>query len=88
MHGRRNFINNDDFGEEELSVENSILRDKVCILEIWVECFEKNRSDIKKSDSIQIASIMNNIKSWEKSNKAYRFKIYGVQKAYHVYPSL
>lgn len=82
MHGRRNFINNDDFGEEELSVENSILRDKVCILEIWVECFEKNRSDIKKSDSIQIASIMNNIKSWEKSNKSYRFKIYGVQKAY------
>lgn len=82
MHARRSFINNDEFGSEELSEENSILRDKVCILEIWVECFEKNRSDIKKSDSNIIASIMSNIKNWEKSNKSHRFKIYGVQKAY------
>lgn len=79
---RRNFINNDDFRAEESSVENNILRDKVCILEIWVECFGKNRSDIKRSDSNIIASIMSNIKNWEKSNKLYRFKIYGVQKAY------
>lgn len=76
------FINNDDFGTEGPSTENSILRDKVCIIEIWVECFGKNRSDIKKSDSNLIASIMSNIKNWEKSNKSYRFKIYGVQKAY------
>ena len=81
IYARRNFINN-EFGAEELSVESSILRDKVCILEIWVECFEKNRNDIKKSDSNLIASIMSDIKNWEKSNKSYRFKIYGVQKAY------
>lgn len=82
IYDRRKFINNDDFAKDELSIENSILRDKVCILEIWVECFGKNRSDIKKSDSNLIASIMSNIKNWEKSNKSYRFKIYGVQKAY------
>lgn len=82
IYDRRKFINNDDFGTEGPSTENSILRDKVCIIEIWVECFGKNRSDIKKSDSNLIASIMSNIKNWEKSNKSYRFKIYGVQKAY------
>ena len=81
MYERRNFINN-EFGAEELSIEDSILRDKVCILEIWVECFEKNRSDLKRNDSFQIASIMANIDNWEKLNKSVRFGIYGKQKAY------
>lgn len=77
IYERRNFINNNDFESEELDLENGTLREKVCILEIWVECFEKN-----KSDSNLIASIMNNMKDWEKSNKVQRFKLYGVQKAY------
>lgn len=82
MYERRNFINNNDFELEESSIEDSILRDKVCILEIWVECFEKNRSDLKRNDSFQIASIMANIDNWEKLNKSVRFGIYGKQKAY------
>lgn len=82
IYERRNFINNNDFESEELNSEAGVLREKVCILEIWVECFEKNKSDLKRSDSNLIASIMNNMKDWEKSNKAQRFKLYGVQKAY------
>ncbi|UFH66261.1 virulence-associated E family protein [Clostridium cadaveris] len=79
IYARRNFIHDNDFGAKE---SGNILRDKVCILEIWVECFEKNRSDLKRSDSNQLASIMNNIEGWERLNKSVRFKLYGVQKAY------
>lgn len=59
-------------------------RERVCNIEIWSECFGRNPSDMKKSDSYEISSIMKKIFGWssELSNKVYNFSIYGKQRAY------
>ncbi len=41
-------------------------REQVCILEIWCECFCKNRESIKKADSYEIEGILNKIGGWSK----------------------
>lgn len=63
--------------------EGTIKRDKVCIMEIWCECFFKERQNIRRMDSYEIEGILNRIGGWERlsSNKSgkTRFPIYGPQ---------
>ncbi|WWU63803.1 virulence-associated E family protein [Clostridium baratii] len=61
-------------------IEGTTKRDKVCAIEIWCECFEKNKADMKKSDSLEINGILNKLSGWERAGKATRFKIYGKQR--------
>lgn len=35
------------------------MRERVCIMEIWVECFGKERQNLKKADSYEIEGILN-----------------------------
>ncbi len=58
------------------------MRDKVCIAEIWCECFAKDKGSLKRQDSNEITAIMARIEGWEKSDSSMRFKIYGVAKGY------
>ena len=63
-----------------------VKRDKLCIMEIWCECFFRERQDLKRTDSYEIEGILNRIGGWErittnKSGKT-RFEIYGPQKAF------
>jgi len=55
-------------------------------MEIWCECFGKDKSAIKKSDSYEISAILQKIGGWQKytgaKNASYTFPIYGKQKAY------
>ena len=65
----------------ELELEpGSIERTEVCALEIWCECFGKNKADIKRSDSMEINSILTNLKGWSKMSVTQRHKLYGVQR--------
>lgn len=73
---RRDFLDGTDLQEGEIK------RDKVCVLEIWCECFGKNKADMKKSDSIEINNILNRLKGWSKSNVGTKFKLYGKQRYY------
>lgn len=73
---RRDFLDGTDLQEGEIK------RDKVCVLEIWCECFGKNKADMKKSDSIELNNILNRLKGWGKSNAGTRFKLYGKQRYY------
>lgn len=73
---RVTFINND------INPQGEILRDKVCILEVWVECLYKNKNDIKRADSNNIASIINSMEEWEKIGYTINFGPYGPQKGY------
>jgi predicted P-loop ATPase len=73
---RRDFLDGTDLQEGEIK------RDKVCVLEIWCECFGKNKADMKKSDSIELNNILNRLKGWGKSKKMSRFKFYGMQRYY------
>jgi predicted P-loop ATPase len=81
---RRAFLYGTDF--DGGIKEGTVKRERVCTLEIWCECFGKQRENIKKSDSYEIESIMQRIDGWQKytGNKSgkIRFSDYGIQKGY------
>jgi predicted P-loop ATPase len=57
-------------------------RQSVSNLEIWSECFMKQKADIKHSDSYAISSIMSRIDGWERGEKSEYQKIYGRQRVF------
>ena len=67
-------------------VKGTVMRERVCIMEIWVECFGKERQNLKKADSYEIEGILNKIGGWKKydSNTTGKTKVplYGVQKTF------
>jgi len=82
LYERRSFLSEDDL----CSKKGTVKRDKVCIMEIWCECFYKERQDLKRADSYEIESILNRIGGWErlstnKSGKS-RYNLYGPQKTF------
>lgn len=84
LYDRRNFIHNNNLLDS--NVVGSVKRDKVCIMEIWCECFNKERQDLKRMDSFAIEGILNRIGGWEKlsSNKSgkVRYPLYGPQRTF------
>jgi hypothetical protein len=84
LYQRRSFLGGGEF--ETDCVKGSIVRDKCCVMEIWCECFGKERQNLKKIDSYEIEGILNKIGGWKKyegsvSGKT-RIPGYGVQKAF------
>ena len=57
-------------------------RERVSNIEIWCECFGKNKEDMKPSDSYALSAIMTKIGGWEKSGSSVRLPIYGKQRVY------
>lgn len=84
VYERRNYLNGDDFGISDDT--ETYLRDIVCNMEIWVECFGKDGSSMKSADSFAIAAIIKKVKGWtkpeEKDNTRKQFPIYGRQRFY------
>ena len=77
MYDRRNYICGSDFGgEREPGVRR---RERVCNMEIWCECFGKERGNLKRQDANEISAIMANIEGWKKMDNKVRFPIYGVR---------
>lgn len=81
---RRMFLSGDEF-----TTQNKVgvaVRDKVCNLEIWAECFGREPANIKKQDSYEINAIMAKLDGWERydGNKSGKlsFGTYGSQIAY------
>lgn len=58
----------------------------VCLMQIWCECFERARQDMKKKDAYEIEEILQQIGNWqlysENSSGKMRIKGYGIQRAY------
>lgn len=79
IYERRNFLNND---EMTVKIEGTVERDRVCIAEIWCECFGNEKGKLKRQESNEIAAIMARLEDWEKTDKSMRFGIYGVGKGY------
>lgn len=75
---RRNYLNGGDFGAKP---NGTVVREYVCNLEIWTECFGKDPAAIKPADSYAIAAIMKKIDSWEKAERR-TYKNYGLQRGY------
>lgn len=84
LYQRRNFLSGSEFGGQRQS--GTVRREQVCIMEIWCECFGKNREAIKKSDSYEIESILGKVGGWEKfsGNKTGKKNIplYGPQRVF------
>lgn len=81
---RRMFLSGDEF-----TTQNKVgvaVRDKVCNLEIWAECFGREPANIKKQDSYEINAIMAKLDGWKRydGNKSGKlsFGTYGSQIAY------
>ena len=84
VYQRRAFLGGGEF--ETVGVKGTVMRERVCIMEIWVECFGKERQNLKKADSYEIEGILNKIGGWKKydSNTTGKTKVplYGVQKTF------
>jgi len=84
LYERRGFLR----GEGEMAVKTlgTVIRDHVCIMEVWCELFGKEASMLRKIDSYEIGGIMRKIEGWEKysGNKsaAIRLPIYGLQRVF------
>ena len=57
-------------------------RDKVCAVEIWVECFGSDPKYMKRSDSMEINGILRGLKGWAQNKAARRYGPYGAQRGY------
>ena len=64
IYQRRAFLGGGEF--ETVGVKGTVMRERVCIMEIWVECFGKERQNLKKADSYEIEGILNKIGGWKK----------------------
>jgi len=81
LYERRNYLNGSDFGNE--TQKGTVKRRTVSNIEIWCECFGREASSLKKTDSYEIAAIMRKIPEWEKSKDApVTLPLYGKQRIY------
>ncbi|EHL13150.1 hypothetical protein HMPREF9629_00450 [Peptoanaerobacter stomatis] len=67
---------------------NLVKRDRICVAEIWVECFKKDMSNIKRYDSIEINSILASFADLERFKYPMKFGDYGNQKGYRIRTTL
>ena len=81
---RRNFLHGEDFGKPDLV--GTVRRMCVSNMEIWCECFGKERANLKRMDSGEISSIMARIGGWDSGRKKERISLYGPQWVYRRVP--
>jgi hypothetical protein len=75
---RRIYIEGCEFG----TPTGTIRRTTVSNIEIWCECFRKERTAIRRQDSYEISAIMARIGGWTLSPKKVRIPLYGPQWIY------
>jgi len=85
LYGRRSFL----AGETEFGGKlpaGTVRRERVCIIEIWCECFGKDRNDIRRADSYELEGILIKIGGWKRydGNKKgnMKFPLYNTQRAF------
>jgi predicted P-loop ATPase len=73
---RRNFLSGVELGGIGRTGTNK--RQSVCNMEIWCECFGKDRSNLKRTDSNELSAILLKL-DWERLPKKDRTTLYGPQ---------
>lgn len=59
-----------------------VQREKVCAMEIWVECFNGEPKYLKKTDSMEINGIMSGLRGWQRNKSVRRYGPHGRQKGF------
>lgn len=77
---RREFLHGDEFGKP--GVKGTVRRTAVSNMEIWCECFGKERAGLRRMDSGEISAIMAKIGGWDSGRKKERIPLYGPQWVY------
>ena len=73
---RRNFLSGNEFGAAPRA--GTIPRSSVCNMEIWCECFGKDRANLGRADSNTLAAILTKL-GWVRQDKKERTTLYGPQ---------
>lgn len=76
---QRNMYWSGDFARDS---EETIARDRVCALEIWCECFNGDIKHMKRSDALEINSILGSLEGWKRHNSTMRFGYCGAQRGF------
>ncbi|TZE81987.1 virulence-associated E family protein [Calorimonas adulescens] len=69
-------------GEFGRDTGETMERDRICAAEIWCECLGGDIKYMKRSDVLEINSILANIPGWRRSKGAFRFGCYGKQRGF------
>jgi predicted P-loop ATPase len=84
LYQRRTFLCGSEFGDAPQT--GTVRRQKVCTMEIWCECFGKERQNLKRTDSYEIEGILKRLGGWEvmtsNGHGKTRFPLYGPQKTF------
>lgn len=73
---RRNYLNGSEFGE---SLHTGVVtRTSVSNMEIWCECFGKDRSNLRRADSNELTGILKRL-GWNRVDNKVRIPLYGPQ---------
>ncbi len=83
LYQRRSFYNGSEFSGGP--TVGTVRRERVCTMEIWCECFAKDRQNLKRTDSFEIEAILQRL-GWRVTKANHygktRFPLYGPQKTY------
>ena len=78
LYRRREFLRGDD----PTLPKGTVRRTSVSNMEIWCECFGRNREDLKPTESYALASLMSRIEGWSRSKTSQVQALYGRQRVY------
>lgn len=73
---RRNFLGGSDFGG--LQEKGTVKRTNVSNMEIWCECFGKERANLRRIDSNELTGILARL-GWKREESKVRIPLYGPQ---------
>ena len=73
---RRNFLSGSDFGG--LQEKGTVRRTSVSNMEIWCECFGKERANLRRTDSNELTGILARL-GWKRAESKVRVPLYGPQ---------
>ena len=77
LYQRREFLQGD-----ATSPVGKEVRVIVSNMEIWCECFNRKKEDLRSTDSYAIAAIMSRLPDWKKQPIPKRIPLYGLQRIY------
>ena len=73
---RRNFLTGSDFGDTQK--HGTVKRTQVSNMEIWCECFGKERANIRRTDINEMTAILARL-GWKRLDSKVRIPLYGPQ---------
>lgn len=80
LASRRAFLAGGEFGEEK---DGTVQRERVCIMEIWQECFGGDPKQLTQAMVKELHEIMQRLPGWKRTENKIRFSHqYGVQRGY------